>query len=88
MTLTSIYFSAFFQTKEKIEKLKQQAENFCQRLGKYRMPFAWIPINLANFFSIPTLEKDIAELEVLNGKCKYKTVLLFTIIIIHPRYCN
>ncbi|KAK9408182.1 dedicator of cytokinesis protein 8 [Crotalus adamanteus] len=56
------------KTKEKIEKLKQQAENFCQRLGKYRMPFAWIPINLANFFSIPTLEKDIAELEVLNGK--------------------
>ncbi|KAL7988712.1 hypothetical protein Chor_007631 [Crotalus horridus] len=54
------------KTKEKIEKLKQQAENFCQRLGKYRMPFAWIPINLANFFSIPTLEKDIAELEVLN----------------------
>uniref|UniRef100_A0A670ZWY4 Dedicator of cytokinesis 8 n=1 Tax=Pseudonaja textilis TaxID=8673 RepID=A0A670ZWY4_PSETE len=35
------------KTKEKIEKLKQQAENFCQRLGKYRMPFAWIPINLA-----------------------------------------
>ncbi|ETE67870.1 Dedicator of cytokinesis protein 8, partial [Ophiophagus hannah] len=56
------------KTKEKIEKLKQQAENFCQRLGKYRMPFAWIPINLASFFSIPTLEKDIAELEVLNGK--------------------
>uniref|UniRef100_A0A8C5SPD1 Dedicator of cytokinesis C/D N-terminal domain-containing protein n=1 Tax=Laticauda laticaudata TaxID=8630 RepID=A0A8C5SPD1_LATLA len=54
------------KTKEKIEKLKQQAENFCQRLGKYRMPFAWIPINLASFFSIPTLEKDIAELEVLN----------------------
>uniref|UniRef100_A0A8B9GF53 Dedicator of cytokinesis 8 n=1 Tax=Amazona collaria TaxID=241587 RepID=A0A8B9GF53_9PSIT len=30
--------------KEKIEKLKAQAESFCQRLGKYRMPFAWIPI--------------------------------------------
>uniref|UniRef100_A0A8B9CIW6 Dedicator of cytokinesis 8 n=1 Tax=Anser brachyrhynchus TaxID=132585 RepID=A0A8B9CIW6_9AVES len=32
------------KTKEKIEKLKAQAESFCQRLGKYRMPFAWIPI--------------------------------------------
>lgn len=38
------------------------------------MPFAWIPINLASFFSIPTLEKDIAELEVLNGKFKYDCV--------------
>ncbi|XP_034956195.2 dedicator of cytokinesis protein 8 isoform X2 [Zootoca vivipara] len=56
------------KTKEKIEKLKVNAESFCQRLGKYRMPFAWVPINLANFFSVSTLERDIAELEVLNGK--------------------
>ncbi|CAI5786814.1 of cytokinesis 8 isoform X1 [Podarcis lilfordi] len=56
------------KTKEKIEKLKVHAESFCQRLGKYRMPFAWVPINLANFFSVSTLERDIAELEVLNGK--------------------
>uniref|UniRef100_A0A670KBS1 Dedicator of cytokinesis 8 n=1 Tax=Podarcis muralis TaxID=64176 RepID=A0A670KBS1_PODMU len=58
------------KTKEKIEKLKVHAESFCQRLGKYRMPFAWVPINLANFFSVSTLERDIAELEVLNGKFK------------------
>ncbi|XP_062985366.1 dedicator of cytokinesis protein 8 [Elgaria multicarinata webbii] len=56
------------KTKEKVEKLKVQAESFCQRLGKYRMPFAWIPISLANFFNISTLERDIAELDVLNGK--------------------
>ncbi|KAL8203232.1 UNVERIFIED_CONTAM: Dedicator of cytokinesis protein 8, partial [Gekko kuhli] len=56
------------KSKDKVEKLKVQAESFCQRLGKYRMPFAWIPINLANFFNISTLERDVAELEVLNGR--------------------
>ncbi|XP_008101523.2 dedicator of cytokinesis protein 8 isoform X1 [Anolis carolinensis] len=56
------------KTKEKVEKLKSQAESFCHRLGAYRMPFAWVPISLGSFFSISTLERDIAELEVLNGK--------------------
>lgn len=35
------------------------------------MPFAWIPISLANFFNISTLERDIAELEILNGELIY-----------------
>ncbi|NXB71894.1 DOCK8 protein, partial [Donacobius atricapilla] len=56
------------KTKEKIEKLKAQAESFCQRLGKYRMPFAWIPISLTNFFNLSTLEREIQEAEGLNGK--------------------
>ncbi|XP_037228534.1 dedicator of cytokinesis protein 8 [Falco rusticolus] len=56
------------KTKEKIEKLKSQAESFCQRLGKYRMPFAWIPISLTNYFNLSTLERDIPEAESLNGK--------------------
>uniref|UniRef100_A0A8B9I9Y7 Dedicator of cytokinesis 8 n=1 Tax=Anser brachyrhynchus TaxID=132585 RepID=A0A8B9I9Y7_9AVES len=56
------------KTKEKIEKLKAQAESFCQRLGKYRMPFAWIPISLTNFFNVSTLEREIPETEGLNGR--------------------
>ncbi|XP_054254002.1 dedicator of cytokinesis protein 8 [Indicator indicator] len=56
------------KTKEKIEKLRVQAESFCQRLGKYRMPFAWIPISLTNFFNLSTLEREIPEAEGLNGK--------------------
>uniref|UniRef100_A0A8C3UR56 Dedicator of cytokinesis 8 n=1 Tax=Catharus ustulatus TaxID=91951 RepID=A0A8C3UR56_CATUS len=55
------------KTKEKIEKLKAQAESFCQRLGKYRMPFAWIPISLTNFFNVSTLEREIQETEGLNA---------------------
>uniref|UniRef100_A0A8C8SR86 Dedicator of cytokinesis 8 n=1 Tax=Pelusios castaneus TaxID=367368 RepID=A0A8C8SR86_9SAUR len=35
------------KSKEKVEKMKAQAESFCQRLGKYRMPFAWVPISLS-----------------------------------------
>uniref|UniRef100_A0A663N894 Dedicator of cytokinesis C/D N-terminal domain-containing protein n=1 Tax=Athene cunicularia TaxID=194338 RepID=A0A663N894_ATHCN len=56
------------KVKEKIEKLKTQAESFCQRLGKYRMPFAWIPISLTNFFNLSTLEREIPEAEGLNGR--------------------
>ncbi|KAM8792920.1 dedicator of cytokinesis protein 8 [Eudromia elegans] len=56
------------KTKEKIEKLKTQAESFCQRLGKYRMPFAWIPISLTNFFNVSTLERELPETEGVNGK--------------------
>ncbi|XP_065513982.1 dedicator of cytokinesis protein 8 [Caloenas nicobarica] len=56
------------KTKEKIEKLKAQAESFCQRLGKYRMPFAWIPVALTSFFNLSTLEREIPEAEGLNGR--------------------
>ncbi|XP_054034501.1 dedicator of cytokinesis protein 8 [Dryobates pubescens] len=56
------------KSKEKIEKLRAQAESFCQRLGKYRMPFAWIPISLTNFFNLSTLEREMPEAEGLNGK--------------------
>ncbi|XP_056378742.1 dedicator of cytokinesis protein 8 isoform X2 [Hyla sarda] len=56
------------KTKEKIEKLKSQAENFCQRLGKYRMPFAWIPISLQSCLNVMTLEREAPESENGNGK--------------------
>ncbi|CAJ0965907.1 unnamed protein product [Ranitomeya imitator] len=56
------------KSKEKIEKLKSQAENFCQRLGRYRMPFAWIPISLQSCINVMTLEKESPESENGNGK--------------------
>ncbi|XP_030646757.1 dedicator of cytokinesis protein 7 [Chanos chanos] len=37
--------------KEKLEKLRQQAEQFCGRLGRFRMPFAWTAIHLINIVS-------------------------------------
>uniref|UniRef100_A0A8C8STH9 Dedicator of cytokinesis 8 n=1 Tax=Pelusios castaneus TaxID=367368 RepID=A0A8C8STH9_9SAUR len=58
------------KSKEKVEKMKAQAESFCQRLGKYRMPFAWVPISLSSFFNVSTLERELPEAESLNGNRK------------------
>ncbi|XP_036409300.1 dedicator of cytokinesis protein 7-like [Megalops cyprinoides] len=37
--------------KERLEKLRVQAEQACSRLGRYRMPFAWTAIHLLNIVS-------------------------------------
>uniref|UniRef100_A0AAQ6A075 Dedicator of cytokinesis 6 n=1 Tax=Amphiprion ocellaris TaxID=80972 RepID=A0AAQ6A075_AMPOC len=37
--------------KEKLEKLRLQAEQSCSRLGRFRMPFAWTAIHLVNIVS-------------------------------------
>uniref|UniRef100_A0A2K5DFD9 Dedicator of cytokinesis 8 n=1 Tax=Aotus nancymaae TaxID=37293 RepID=A0A2K5DFD9_AOTNA len=56
------------KSKEKIEKLKLQAESFCQRLGKYRMPFAWAPISLSSFLNVSTLEREVTDVDPVIGR--------------------
>ncbi|KAJ3599218.1 hypothetical protein NHX12_033181 [Muraenolepis orangiensis] len=52
------------KNKEKLEKLRGQSDQFCQRLGRYRMPFAWTAIHLMNIVSSAgSLERD-TELEM------------------------
>ncbi|XP_074836429.1 dedicator of cytokinesis protein 6 isoform X3 [Carettochelys insculpta] len=52
------------KNKEKLEKLRGAAEQFCGRLGRYRMPFAWTAIHLLNILSSAGgLERDAAEAE-------------------------
>ncbi|XP_056426443.1 dedicator of cytokinesis protein 6 isoform X6 [Hyla sarda] len=47
------------KNKEKVDKLRSQAEQFCSRLGRYRMPFAWTAIHLMNIInSMGTSERD------------------------------
>ncbi|KAG8441371.1 hypothetical protein GDO86_006923 [Hymenochirus boettgeri] len=47
------------KNKEKVDKLKMQAEQFCSRLGRYRMPFAWTAIHLMNIINtVGTMERD------------------------------
>ncbi|XP_064415937.1 dedicator of cytokinesis protein 7 isoform X6 [Latimeria chalumnae] len=59
------------KNKEKLEKLKNQAEQFCQRLGRYRMPFAWTAIHLMNIVSSAgSLERDSTEVEIGAGERK------------------
>uniref|UniRef100_A0A672LSL8 Dedicator of cytokinesis 7 n=1 Tax=Sinocyclocheilus grahami TaxID=75366 RepID=A0A672LSL8_SINGR len=57
------------KNKEKLEKLRSQSEQFCQRLGRYRMPFAWTAIHLMNIVnSAGSLERD-TELDMgLSGE--------------------
>uniref|UniRef100_A0A4W3H0W9 Dedicator of cytokinesis 6 n=1 Tax=Callorhinchus milii TaxID=7868 RepID=A0A4W3H0W9_CALMI len=50
--------------KEKLEKLKNQADQFCTKLGKFRMPFAWTAIHLMNIVnSAGSLERDSSDSE-------------------------
>uniref|UniRef100_A0AAZ3Q3S5 Dedicator of cytokinesis 8 n=1 Tax=Oncorhynchus tshawytscha TaxID=74940 RepID=A0AAZ3Q3S5_ONCTS len=49
------------KNKEKLEKLRNQSEMFCQRLGRYRMPFAWATVNIMNVISTATLDRDTTD---------------------------
>ncbi|KAL8164603.1 UNVERIFIED_CONTAM: Dedicator of cytokinesis protein 7 [Gekko kuhli] len=52
------------KNKEKLEKLRGVAEQFCARLGQYRMPFAWTAIHLLNIVSSAgLLERETSEPE-------------------------
>ncbi|XP_038627245.1 dedicator of cytokinesis protein 6 isoform X6 [Tachyglossus aculeatus] len=52
------------KNKEKLEKLRNTAEQFCSRLGRYRMPFAWTAIHLVNIVSsASSLERDSSDSE-------------------------
>uniref|UniRef100_A0AAX7UMZ5 Dedicator of cytokinesis 8 n=1 Tax=Astatotilapia calliptera TaxID=8154 RepID=A0AAX7UMZ5_ASTCA len=55
------------KNKDKIEKLRNQADSFCQRLGRYRMPFAWATVNIMEVISSATLERDITDSENTKG---------------------
>uniref|UniRef100_A0A673MN71 Dedicator of cytokinesis protein 8-like n=1 Tax=Sinocyclocheilus rhinocerous TaxID=307959 RepID=A0A673MN71_9TELE len=48
------------KNRDKVEKLKNQAEGFCQRLGRYRMPFAFATVNIMSAIS-STLERDTSD---------------------------
>ena len=52
------------QNKDKLEKLRSQAEAFCQRLGRYRMPFAWATVNIMEVISTAAIERDVADADI------------------------
>ncbi|XP_017954547.1 dedicator of cytokinesis protein 6 isoform X2 [Drosophila navojoa] len=61
------------EDKEKYrEKVKSNAMDYCERLGKYRMPFAWTAIYLTNIFNGDNFEnKDscAGDRESSNSGC-------------------
>lgn len=60
-------FAVASQNKDKLEKLRGQAEMFCQRLGRYRMPFAWATVNIMEVISTATLDRDTTDSDSLKG---------------------
>lgn len=60
-------FYCVYKNKDKLEKLRVQAESFCQRLGRYRMPFAFATVNIMSVIS-STLERESAETDSINGE--------------------
>uniref|UniRef100_A0A8C2KFD3 Dedicator of cytokinesis 8 n=1 Tax=Cyprinus carpio TaxID=7962 RepID=A0A8C2KFD3_CYPCA len=48
------------KNRDKLEKLKNQAEGFCQRLGRYRMPFAFATVNIMSAIN-STLERETSD---------------------------
>ncbi|XP_056152523.1 dedicator of cytokinesis protein 8 [Lampris incognitus] len=55
------------KNKDKLEKLRGQAEMFCQRLGRYRMPFAWATVNIMDVINTATLDRDVTDSDSLKG---------------------
>lgn len=65
------------QHKEKLEKLRLQAEQSCVRLGRFRMPFAWTAIHLLNIVSsVGGLDRSDPDSD--SG----------TVIQSHPQFCK
>ncbi|XP_069555622.1 dedicator of cytokinesis protein 8 isoform X2 [Brachyistius frenatus] len=55
------------KNKDKLEKLRGQAEAFCQRLGRYRMPFAWATVNIMEVISTAAIDRDVTDSDSLKG---------------------
>ncbi|XP_058641512.1 dedicator of cytokinesis protein 8 isoform X1 [Onychostoma macrolepis] len=55
------------KNRDKLDKLRNQAEGFCQRLGRYRMPFAFATVNIMSAIN-STLERDISDTDSMNGR--------------------
>ncbi len=69
------------QHKEKLEKLRQQAEQSCSRLGRFRMPFAWTAIHLLNIVSsVGGLDRSDPDSD--SGTADFKPIHSF--IQCHP----
>uniref|UniRef100_A0A8C6V289 Dedicator of cytokinesis 8 n=1 Tax=Neogobius melanostomus TaxID=47308 RepID=A0A8C6V289_9GOBI len=53
--------------KDKLDKLRGQAETFCYRLGRYRMPFAWAMVNVMEVISTAAASMDMPDSDSLKG---------------------
>lgn len=68
------------QHKEKLEKLRQQAEQSCNRLGRFRMPFAWTAIHLLNIVSsVGGLDRSDPDSDSGNADSASTSAIFYTV---------
>lgn len=66
------------QNKDKLDKLRGQAEAFCYRLGQYRMPFAWATVNIMEVISTAAIDRDGTDSDSLKGgQCVFVFMSVF-----------
>lgn len=71
-----------FQNKDKLEKLRVQAETFCQRLGRYRMPFAWATVNIMDVISTAAIDRDVTDSDSLKGGVSLCVFVLMSVFVL------
>uniref|UniRef100_A0A8C8FSV5 Dedicator of cytokinesis 6 n=1 Tax=Oncorhynchus tshawytscha TaxID=74940 RepID=A0A8C8FSV5_ONCTS len=75
--------------KEKLEKLRLQAETSCSRLGRYRMPFAWTAIHLVNIVSsVGGLERSDPDSDSGHGTWNERKKKGFERMSVGEDMCN
>ncbi|CAF0831727.1 unnamed protein product [Brachionus calyciflorus] len=55
------YVKSQQQSQSSLEKLSSNAQQFCERLGKYRMPFVWTAINVMNILNNNQTSQESSE---------------------------
>ena len=61
MTIINCFCVGYF-SKQNREKARVNAAYYCERLGQYRMPFAWTAIYLMNIVTgANSLEREVGE---------------------------
>uniref|UniRef100_A0A3Q3E2Q1 Dedicator of cytokinesis 6 n=1 Tax=Hippocampus comes TaxID=109280 RepID=A0A3Q3E2Q1_HIPCM len=75
--------------KEKLEKLRLQAEQSCNRLGCFRMPFAWTAIHLINIVSsVGSLDRSDPDSDSGHGTWNEKKKRGFERMSVGDDMCN
>uniref|UniRef100_A0A8C5FGN7 Dedicator of cytokinesis protein 7-like n=1 Tax=Gadus morhua TaxID=8049 RepID=A0A8C5FGN7_GADMO len=75
--------------KEKLEKLRSQAEQSCTRLGRFRMPFAWTAIHLLNIVSsVGGLDRTDPDSDSGNGTWNERKKKGFERMSVGEDMCN
>ena len=66
-SLVDTYTTDKSASQGKFDKLKGAAADNCDRLGKYRMPFAWYCVSMAKIFETKLTDREAEKIPALDG---------------------